>query len=206
MESPSDTAPPNLVLASESPTRRAMLSQAGLDFTVAPARLDEDALKASLAADGARARDVAELLARSKAERVSARMPGALVVGADQILLLDERIFDKPADLAAARARLRALSGRPHGLISAVAVARDGHLLWHHRECAELVMRDLSEAFIDRYLGEIGEVALQTVGAYALEGLGAQLFTRVSGDHFTILGLPLLALLAFLREQGVLMR
>ncbi len=197
--------PPRLILASESPTRRAMLSHAGLEFETRPSRLDEAAIKASLAAAGAPPEAIAQALADAKAERVSAAAPGALVVGADQILLLEGRIIDKPADRAGAKATLKELSGRAHRLVGAVAVSRDRAVLWRHREEAVLEMRDLSEAFLDRYLDEIGEVAVQTVGAYALEGRGAQLFTRVEGDHFTILGLPLLALLAFLREHGVAM-
>ncbi len=200
-----DTTPPRLILASESLARRAMLRDAGLDFEARAADFDETAAKAQLAAAGRSPEDIAQVLADGKALGLSRRHPEALVIGGDQILLFEGRIFDKPASRTQARATLRRLSGKRHNLLSAVAVARASTVLWRHRQEAELVMRDLSDPFIDRYLGEIGETATRTVGAYALEGRGAQLFTRVEGDFFTILGLPLLALLGFLREQGVVM-
>lgn len=194
---------PALVLASASRSRAALLTNAGLGFTQDAARVDEAAVKAALQAEGAPADRAAETLAELKAQRVSARHPGALVIGADQMLECDGRWFDKAADRAEAAANLRALSGKPHRLISAVCLLRDGVRLWHHVAEARLTMRPLSDDFIAAYLDAVGEAALDSVGAYQLEGLGAQLFSRVEGDHFTILGLPLLPLLDFLRNHRV---
>lgn len=195
-----------LVLASASRTRQSMLSAAGVSFSVDAAATDEAEAKESLKGEGAAPRAVAETLAELKARRVGQRRKGALVLGCDQVLALgtDSRatIVDKPADRAAAAAQLRALSGRRHILISAAVVVRDGQLLWHHADMAELTMRPLSDEFIDGYLRAAGDDVLQSVGAYQLEGLGAQLFSSVRGDFFTILGLPLLPLLGFLREHG----
>ena len=166
-----------------------------------PAPIDEDSVKASLRAEGVEPAGVAEALAELKAQRVSAHWPGALVVGADQILECNGQWFDKPVDRDHAAAHLRALSGRGHRLISAACVVRDGARIWHYRDEARLTMRPLSGEFISSYLDALGNQALTSVGAYQLEGLGAQLFERVEGDYFTILGLPLLPLLAFLREH-----
>jgi septum formation protein len=193
-----------VVLASGSATRAAMLRAAGLEIVVAPAAVDEDEVKRALRADGATAADAAEFLAEMKAQRVSARHPGALVVGADQMLECEGAWFDKPADRAGAKAHLSALSGRTHRLVSAAVVCVNGARTWHAVDAAELTMRRLSETFVDRYLDAAGEAVTTSVGAYQLEGLGAQLFSRVRGDHWTILGLPLLPLLAYLRERAVL--
>ncbi len=200
-----DTPPPRLILASESPWRRAMLRDAGLAFEAVAPDFDEAAAKLRLRGEGRTPRDIVEALADGKAFGPSRARPGAMVIGGDQILLFEGRVFDKPASREEARSTLRRLSGKTHRLMSAVSVTYDGEVAWRHLQEAELEMRDLSDPFIDRYLGEIGETATRTVGAYALEGRGAQLFTRVEGDYFTILGLPLLALLGFLREQGVMM-
>jgi len=191
-----------LVLASASPARAAMLRAAGVEIVVAPARIDEDAVKAALDAEGAAPRDLADALAAMKAQRVSARHPGALTLGADQVLDCEGRRFDRPADRAAARATLTALRGRAHTLFSAAAVALDGAVIWRHVGRARLVMRPFSDAFLDAYLDAEGDAVAQSV--YRLEGPGAQLFARVEGDHFTVLGLPLLALLGFLRARGML--
>ena len=145
----------------------------------------------------------AETLAELKANKISMRAPGALVIGADQILECEGRWFDKPPDRTAAVAHLRALGGKTHALATAVCVVRDGVRIWHHREAPRLTMRPLDGVFIESYLDAAGPEVLETVGAYRLEDLGAQLFTKVSGDYFTILGLPLLPLLGFLREHGV---
>jgi septum formation protein len=143
-------------------------------------------------------------LAELKAQRVARRHPGSLVIGADQVLECDGILFDKPSDLAAARSQLMALRGREHRLLSAVVLVRDGERVWHHVDRANLTVRDFSADFLDRYLRSAGDAALSSVGAYQLEGVGAQLFAAIDGDYFTILGLPLLPLLDILREQGIL--
>jgi len=197
------SASASLILASASPTRARMLRSAGVPFRVDAASVDEAEAKRSLGAAGADGAEIAEALAELKARRVAGRHPGALVLGADQILECDGRRFDKPADRNAAVEQLRALSGRRHELVSAAVVMRDGTRLWHAVDRARLTMRPLGEAAIAAYLDAAGAAALGSVGAYRLEGLGAQLFARVEGDFFTILGLPLLPLLDFLRGHGV---
>ncbi len=199
-----DPAAPELVLASSSQSRRRLLAEAGLSAITEAPRLDEAEVKAALAAEGADAEQVAETLAELKAQRVARRHPGALVIGADQMLECEGNWFDKPDDLQQAAQHLRALSGRTHRLVSSACVVRDGTCLWHHGDHARLTMRRLSDAFIDAYLAALGDRALDSVGAYQLEGLGAQLFHRIEGDFFTILGLPLLPLLEFLRQHRVL--
>jgi len=189
-----------VILASGSQARRSICAAAGLQVAVMPADVDEAALKAGFLA--ATVEDTALALAAAKAKRVSAVAPGALVVGADQILECEGRRYDKPGDLAAAAAQLRALRGRTHRLVTAVCVAQGGAVAWSHVETPVLTMRDFSEAFLAGYLAAEGETVCDCVGAYRLEGLGAQLFERVEGDFFTILGLPLLALLGFLRSAG----
>jgi len=197
-------APPPLILASASTARAAMLAAAGVPVEALPARIDEAAVKAALAAESAPPRDVADKLAELKALRVAAKASGRLVLGADQVLVLDGRTFDKPADLTEARAQLLALRGRTHQLLSAAVVAMDGQPVWRHIGAARLIMRPFTDRFLDAYLERLGELALTSVGCYHLEGLGAQLFSRVEGDHFTMLGLPLLELLGFLRARGML--
>src|SRR5438105_4313977 len=176
-----------LVLASQSRVRREMLEAAGVWVEARPADLDERAVEAG--APGAGPTAVAALLAREKALRVAAALPGRLVVGADQILALGARRFTKPADRAAARAQLGTLSGRIHTLHAAVAVARDGDILFDHVDRARLTMRRLSDDFLDRYLDATGEAVTASVGGYQLERTGVQLFEKIEGDHFTILGL-----------------
>jgi septum formation protein len=200
-------AAPPLILASASRSRARVLAQAGIAFRVQAGTVDEGEVKASLRAEGASVARVAETLAASKAASVArgvARDNGsALVIGADQILDCDGAWFDKPADTKQARAHLRALRGRTHDLVTSVCVHQGDAPIWRHTETARLTMRSFSDDFIDRYLEAVGDQALLSVGAYQLEGLGAQLFERVEGDFFTILGLPLLPLLAFLRGHGV---
>jgi nucleoside triphosphate pyrophosphatase len=195
-----------LILASGSAVRARLLSEAGVAFGRVVAAIDEDELKTTLKAEGATATMAAETLAELKAQRVSRRHPDALVIGADQILECDGQWFDKPADLTAARASLVKLRGRSHVLRAAVSVVRGGDRLWHHNEHATLLMRNFGDGFLDAYLAAVGDAVLTSVGAYQLEGLGAQLFARIDGDYFTVLGLPLLPLLDFLRNHGVVGR
>jgi septum formation protein len=194
---------PKLVLASASASRTGMLTRAGVPFVKDASAVDEDEVKLAMRGEGASADDLAVTLAELKARQVGRRHPGALVVGSDQVLVCEDRWFDKPADRAAARAQLLALRGKLHTLISAVLVMRDGERLWHHIGRARLTVRPFTEAFLDDYLDAAGDAPLSSVGAYQLEGLGAQLFSRVDGDYFTILGMPLLPLLDFLRNHGV---
>ena len=191
-----------LILASQSHARQALLANAGIDFEAVAAEIDERAVQQSsgLSAPG----EIAALLAREKALSVSSRQPGKFVVGADQTLALGKRLFSKPASRAQAAEQLRALAGRRHELHSAVAVARDRKILFADVAIARMTMRRLGEAEIDAYLIEAGEAVTSSVGAYQLERLGVHLFERIEGDHFTILGLPLLPLLAFLRSERLL--
>jgi len=192
---------PSLILASSSPSRRQLLASAGLSFTVVPAGVDEEEIKRGLAT--AAPQELAETLAEMKAVRISARHPDTMVVGADSTLACKGRMFDKPPTLQAARKQLLTLRGQTHELFSSVVVARGGTRLWHWNERARLTMRAFNETFLDTYLSRAGEAVLGSVGAYQLEGLGAHLFTRVDGDYFTILGLPLLPLLSFLAGHGI---
>jgi septum formation protein len=191
-----------LVLASRSASRRAMLDAAGVPIEVSVPDFDERAVEA--AAGPLEPVKVAMLLAREKAKAMARQKPGRLVVGADQTLALGLRRFDKPSDARAARAQLEALAGNTHQLHSAVAVVRDEEVLLDAVDTASLTMRPLSGAFLDAYLAAAGPVVVESVGAYQLEKLGIHLFARIEGDHFTILGLPLLALIAFLRKAGCL--
>lgn len=192
-----------IVLASASAVRATLLRQAGIEIEIAPAAVDELALKQSMRAERAGAADCAAALAVLKARLVSDRHAGALVIGADQMLECDGVWFDKPADRAQAAANLRTLRGKTHELVAAVTVLRDGATLWRHVGHARLTMRPFTDGFIEAYLDAIGDAVLQSVGAYQLEGLGVQLFSHIDGDHFTILGLPLLPLLDFLRQHRI---
>ncbi|MBX3569570.1 MAG: Maf-like protein [Rhizobiaceae bacterium] len=196
--------PAPLILASASPFRKAMLDHAGLDVEAVRAEIDERAAEAPLLATGAAPADVAEVLALAKAQEVSNRHPAALVIGCDQTLALGDEIFHKPADMEAARRHLLQLSGKTHQLNSAVVLVRAGETLWSTVQTASMTMRKLDPAFIGRHLARVGEKALSSVGAYQVEGEGIQLFERIEGDHFTIVGLPLLPLLAALRELGAI--
>jgi septum formation protein len=191
-----------LVLASKSAARRAMIEAVGIPLEVAPADIDERAVEARAATGGAA--DAAVLLAREKARVAAGRITGCFVVGADQTLALGNTRFTKPIDRDTARAQLRSLSGRTHELHSAVALARDGRVVFSHVDTARLTMRSLSERFLDTYLDTAGTAVTNSVGGYQLEGLGSHLFERVEGDYFTILGLPLFALLGCLRREGCL--
>jgi nucleoside triphosphate pyrophosphatase len=191
-----------LVLASRSAARRAVLEAAGIPIELCPADLDERALEA--AATTADPTAIAAMLARGKASLVGKSHPGRLVLGADQTLALGSKRFSKPADRLAARAQLQALRGRGHELHAALAFVDDGAVVFEHVETARLTMRHFSDDFLDRYLDAIGDAVLASVGCYQLEGIGVQLFERIEGDYFTILGLPLLQALDFLRRRGCL--
>lgn len=194
-----------IVLASASRARREMLAAAGVPFTVDPADLDEMALRKTLLAENnsITPSQIAENLARAKAEQVSRRHVGSLVIAGDQVLAFGSELLTKAGDVNAARATLLKLRGREHELNSAVAFAEDGHVVWAHVATARLLMRDFSDAFLDDYLVRAGDRICQSVGAYELEGLGVQLFARIEGDYFTVLGLPLLPALAELRARGI---
>ena len=194
---------PGITLASGSASRRALLAGAGIDAASIKPNVDEDAAKAAMRGEGMSVRDQAMQLAELKAIKVSARTPG-LVIGGDQMLSLENEAFDKPADLDAARDHLRRLSGKTHTLETAIVVCENGTPVWRHMARPKLTVRPLSDTFIDSYVEQAGEALLSTVGAYQLEGLGAQLFTKIEGDYFSILGLPLLPLLDYFRTRGAL--
>ena len=189
-----------LVLASKSDVRGKILAAAGLRFEIRPAQIDERAVEAQAGPLDAAA--AARLLARKKAQSVAATLPGRLVLGADQTLARGNKRFSKPGNRAEAAEQLRELRGRTHELHSALALVRDGETLFERVDSARLTMRDFSDAFLADYLDLAGGAALASVGGYQLEGVGVHLFERVDGDYFTILGLPLLPLLAFLRDKG----
>ena len=210
-------AEPVLVLASSSATRCALLTRAGLRFEALPAAVDEAALKQACQAEAIPPEDAAIILAEAKAERIARRVPDALVIGGDQLLVCrmpdpgapagatdgKDRWFDKPADMDAARAQLLALRGKTHRLVTATVAWRNGARIWQDVTTPRLTMRGFSDAFLDAYLAAEGEALLASVGAYRLEGLGVHLFSRVEGEHSAILGLPLVPLLGFLRQHGV---
>jgi septum formation protein len=195
---------PPLVLASASSSRRNLLAAAGLQFQVLPAHVDEASVKQTAQVGGRSVADTALALADLKAAHVAAGNPGALVIGADQILVCDGVWYDKPVDQAAARLQLSALRGRSHTLATAVTCHQHGARVWHHVAEPHLTMRRFSDTFLDSYLAAEGESVTSTVGAYRLEERGVHLFERIDGDHAAILGLPLLPLLCFLRYHGLL--
>ena len=190
-----------LILASASHVRARLLRAAGLEIDVVPSAMDEAELKKSAAHYDTET--LALRLARAKAEQVSYPHPESYVIGADQILDCDGTLFDKPIDRAAAADHLRRLRGRTHRLVTACVVAKAGATAWEHVSAPRLTMRDFSDAFLEEYLSHAGDDVTASVGAYKLEDVGAQLFERIEGDYFTILGLPLLPLLSFLRQQGL---
>ncbi len=194
-----------LILASASPGRAAVLRSAGLEFRQQGSGIDEAAIREALSPESSlvEPEDIAELLARTKAEAVSAREPGAMIIGGDQILVLEGRILEKPTDFAAARTQLMSLRGKTHVLISAVCLCRGGETIWCGIDTATLKMRHFSPEFLGRYLALAGTDVLGCVGAYQFEGPGVQLFSKVDGDYFTIIGMPLIPLLEKLRELGV---
>ena len=194
---------PEIILASGSASRRALLAGAGVEAESVKPNVDEDAAKAVMRADGLSVRDQAMQLAELKAIKVS-RARSGLVIGGDQMLNLDGEAFDKPPTLAAAKQHLQKLSGKSHHLETAIVIAEDGAPVWRFLARPKLTVRTLSVEFIERYVATCGESLLSTVGAYQLEGQGAQIFTQIEGDYFSILGLPLLPLLDYLRVRGVL--
>ena len=196
----------DVVLASGSESPKKLLTAAGLAFRIVPPEVDEAAIQEALYNGNAETdpSDAAELLARAKAEEVSTRFPGALVIGADQVLSLDGKILDNPTDRDAVRDSLLALRDKTHQLHSAVALAEGGQVIWTHIDTAHLTMREFSSEFLGRYLAAAGPRVYQSVGPYQLDGLGMQLFDRIEGDYFAILGLPILLLFARLRESQIL--
>jgi septum formation protein len=193
-----------IILASTSPFRLKMLRDAGVKVDAVASDIDERAVDATLEGTGVTPAEVADILAEAKAVSVSEMYPDALVIGADQTLSLNDQMFHKPADMEGARRHLLVLSGKTHELNSAVVIARAGVPLWRTVSVARMTMRKLDPAFIGRHLSAVGNKALQSVGAYQIEGEGIQLFEKIDGDHFTIVGLPLLPLLAALRQQGAI--
>ncbi|WP_077968520.1 Maf-like protein [Ensifer adhaerens] len=194
----------SLVLASASPFRRALLENAGLAFEAKAAKIDERALEKPLEDAGAAPETVALALAEAKARDVGRHFAGALVIGSDQTMSLDTRVYHKPKDMAEAAQHLLSLSGRTHRLNSAIVLLRGDEVVWRHVSSAHMTVRPLTTEFVARHLQRVGEKALSSVGAYQLEGEGIQLFEKIEGDYFTILGLPMLPLLAKLRELGTI--
>ncbi len=192
-----------LVLASGSASRRALLAGAGVTAEALKPNIDEETLRTAMRADHMPIKDQAMRLAELKALKISDQHKG-LVIGGDQMLALGARAFDKPVDRQGARAHLKALSGQTHVLETAITIAENGEIVWRHLARPQLTMRTLSDSFIDSYLDVVGDTVLSTVGAYQLEGPGSQLFTQIEGDYFSILGLPLLPLLEYLRIRGIL--
>ncbi|MCB1419463.1 MAG: Maf-like protein [Notoacmeibacter sp.] len=193
-----------LILASGSPFRRQLMKNAGLEFKAVPADIDEREVEAPLAAAGASPEDIALVLAEAKADDVSGRNQNAWVIGSDQTLSLEDEVLHKVSDMEGARRRLLQLSGRTHHLNSAIAIVRNGQTVWRHVSVASLTMRKLEPGEIGRHLSDAGSGVLSSVGAYQIEGLGIRLFDRIEGDIFTIMGLPMLPLLAELRRLGVI--
>jgi len=193
-----------IILASGSAIRREIMDGAGLNYEVVVKPVDEAAIKAAMMAQGSRLRDIADALAEAKARRVSMNAAG-LVIGADQIMVFENTLYDKPKDMAQARARLLRLRGKTHHLIGAVVICENGLPVWRHIAKTELTMRNFSDEFLDHYLDAEGEGVLSSVGAYKFEGRGAQLFSEVKGDFFSILGLSLLPVLDYLRTRGAIL-
>lgn len=193
-----------IILASASPFRLAMLRNAGIETEANPSRIDERAVEEAIGDAAISPENLAWILAEAKAEEVSERFPGALVIGSDQTLSLGDEVLHKASDMEEARRRLLKLSGKTHHLNSAVVLARDGKALWGHVSVARMTMRKLDPGFVGRYLSRVGDQVLRSVGVYQIEGEGIQLFDAIEGDHFTIVGMPLLELIAELRRLGAI--
>ena len=194
---------PRVILASRSSARASLLRNAGITFEILPVAVDEEAVKAGMLAEDASPRDIADTLAELKAHRAALRHPSALAIGADQVLETGDRLFSKPANMEEVREHLVSLRGHSHTLLSAAVIYENGAPVWRHVGKVRLTMRPFSDLFLDEYIAAEGESLLDTVGCYRLEGLGAQLFSQVSGDYFSVLGLPLLEILAFLRTRSM---
>ena len=197
---------PSVILASKSKIRTRLLDSAGVKHTAFSSGIDENEIKSKLKKEKVVPVKIARVLAEKKAEKISLLYPNSLVVGADQILECEGIIFDKPKNLDEARDHLMTVRGRPAKLLISVCLSQFGIKIWGHESEAKLVMRLLSDSYIDWYLQSMGEEAYQTVGAYKIEGLGAQLFSKIEGDYFSILGIPLLYLLSELRQRGVILK
>lgn len=197
---------PDLILASGSPFRKQLMEAAGLEFGVEPARIDERQIEAPLADAGAAPEDIAAALAAAKARDVAARNPDCLVIGSDQVMSMEGRLFHKCTSVDMAREQLKSMRGRTHRLSSAVSIVRGEEEVWHHLAVADMTFRDFSDSFLQSYISRAGDKVLLTVGAYSYEGLGQQLFEKVEGDFFTIIGLPMLPLLGALRNLSVIPR
>ena len=193
---------PVLILASASTIRAQLLRQAGIDFDVTPARIDEAALRQALEAESAGPRDIADALAEQKAVRITHRHPQTLVLGCDQVLECDGTLYSKPDSPAEAQTQLARLRGRTHRLHTAAVLCQEGQPIWRHVSTPQLTMRNFSDAFLDEYVTDNWDEIRLCVGAYQVEGLGIRLFERITGDHFAILGLPLLELLTVLTRRG----
>lgn len=192
-----------VILASGSAIRRKLMTEAGLDFEVITKPVDEAAIKESMLAESARLRDIADALAEAKSMRVS-RIKSGLVIGADQIMVMDNKLFDKPKDMNEARERLKLMRGKTHYLMGAVVICENGNPVWRHMAKTKLTMREFSDEFLEDYLAKEGELVTKSVGAYRFEGLGSQLFSHVEGDFFSILGLSLLPVMDYLRIRGAI--
>ena len=192
-----------VILASGSAIRRKLMTEAGLGFEVITKPVDEAVIKESMLAESARLRDIADALAEAKSMRVS-RVESGLVIGADQIMVMDNKLFDKPKDINEARERLKLMRGKTHYLMGAVVICENGNPVWRHMAKTKLTMREFSDAFLENYLVKEGELVTKSVGAYRFEGLGSQLFSHVEGDFFSILGLSLLPVMDYLRVRGAI--
>ncbi|MET3616118.1 septum formation protein [Rhizobium aquaticum] len=200
------TTDKKLILASGSPFRKQLMEAAGLTFAVEPARIDEREIEAPLVAGGASAEEVAAALAKAKAEDVAERNRQAFVIGSDQVMSMEGLLFHKCTSVDMAREQLRSMRGKTHRLSSAISIVRNDSEVWNHVSVADLTFREFSDAFLDTYIANAGPKVLLTVGAYSYEGLGQQLFEKVEGDFFTIIGLPMLPLLAALRDLAIIPR
>lgn len=192
-----------VILASGSAIRRKLMTEAGLEFEVITKAVDEAAIKESMLAESTPLRDIADALAEAKSMRVS-RVESGLVIGADQIMVMDNKLFDKPSSLNEARERLKLMRGTTHYLMGAVVICENGNPVWRHMAKTKLTMRTFSDAFLEDYLEKEGELVTKSVGAYRFEGLGSQLFSHVEGDFFSILGLSLLPVMDYLRVRGAI--